>query len=182
LDANPALCRRTDFVEKNLTIEDIESEMFFFDLFEVIRRTDLTKAGIEFSRVMEKLIQVNKYVEHYAELLEYVKEKGVLEQYSGQIMESFAEDFDNEIADCSQEFECEQVESSLNKIADLIADFDISGYMERVQDRKVMIREEEDEKRDSASTVHINGGLQNDISDRQLEEMFSSLLCESNSR
>lgn len=102
----------------------------------------------------------------------------MLEQYSGQIMESFAEDFENEIEDYSQEYECEQVESALHQIAELIADFDVVGYMERVQDRKDSIRENEDEKRDSASAGRRISDLQNDISDRRLQEMFSSLLCQ----
>ena len=178
LDANPALCMRTDFLERNLTMEDVESEIFFFDLFEVVRCADLEKAGIEFSQVMEKLMQLPKFAEQYVDLLEYVKEKGVFEQYSGQIMESFTEDFKNEIEDYSQEYECEQAESALHQIAELIADFDVVGYMERVQDRKDSIREKEDEKRDRASAGRKISDLQNDISDRRLQEMFSSLLCQ----
>lgn len=179
LDANPALCRRTDFLEKNLTIEDIESEIIFFDLFEVIRRTDLSKAGIEFSRVMEKLIKVNKHVEHYAELLEYAKEKCVLEQYSDQIMESFADDFEFEISDCTEEYECEQIENALDQIASMLDDFEFYDYWGRVYDRKTTILEELEEAQENTSPRSRISSHQNDISNKQLQEMFSSLLCKS---
>lgn len=177
VEASPELCRRTDFVARNLTVEDVKSEMFFFDLFEIVRRVDLTKAGIELTLVLEKLMQVHKFVEQYVELLEYVKEKGAFEQYSHQIMESFDEDFKFEIEDCTQEYECEQIESALYQIAALIDDFKLSDYMERIEDRKDTIREEQEEKCENTSSGRMISGLQGDISDRYLQEMFSSLLC-----
>lgn len=177
VEASPELCRRTDFVARNLTVEDVKSEMFFFDLFEIVRHVDLTKAGIELTLVLEKLMQVHKFVEQYVELLEYVKEKGAFEQYSHQIMESFDEDFKFEIEDCTQEYECEQIESALYQIAALIDDFKLSDYMERIEDRKDKIREEQEEKCDNTSSGRMISGLQGDISDRYLQEMFSSLLC-----
>ena len=176
IDANPELSRRSDFVERNLTLEDIESEQFFYDIFEIVKRIDLQKTDIPLSRLLEKLMQVHKFVEHYVELLEYVKEIGVLEQYSQQIMGSFEEDFKYEIEDCTQEYECEQIESALDQIAALIGDFEYSGYIGRVEDRKITIREEEEEKRDKALVGRRVTSLQSDISDRHLHEMFSSLI------
>ena len=91
-------------------------------------------------------------------------------------MGSFEEDFKYEIEDCTQEYECEQIESALDQIAALIGDFEYSGYIGRVEDRKITIREEEEEKRDKALVGRRVTSLQSDISDRHLHEMFSSLI------
>ena len=126
---------------------------------------------------MEKLIQVNKHVEHYAELLEYAKEKCVLEQYSDQIMESFADDFEFEISDCTEEYEYEQIENALDQIAYMLDDFEFYDYWERVHDRKITILEELEEAQENTSPRSRISSHQNDISNKQLQEMFSSLLC-----
>ena len=179
LDASPEFCRRTNLVERNLSVEEIEEEVYFYDLFEVVSRVDLSKIGITFSSVMDRLMVTHKFIEQYVQLLEYVKEKGVFGQYFHEIMETFDDDFNTEIYEYTQDYECDLADSALIEMAALIDDFNLSTYLRRVDEKRQEILENEANKVDNRQIGQTSSKIQNDISDTELDEMFSSLLLPS---
>lgn len=179
LDASPEFCRRTNLVERNLSVEEIEKEVYFYDLFEVVSRVDLSKIGITFSSVMDRLMVAHKFIEQYVQLLEYVKEKGVFGQYFHEIMETFDDDFNTEIYEYTQDYECDLADSALIEMAALIDDFNLSTYLRRVDEKRQEILENEANQVDNRQIGQTSSKIQNDISDAELDEMFSSLLLPS---
>lgn len=166
---------RLNYVESALTLADLKTEHMFNIIHNLATNIDLSKTDISAKDIIDHMIASVKWLYHYPDMLKFIEMHDKISEYSDRLAEDI-EDIvlNSELDYCRRISDIEDIEGHLKRVIDFLPDKDFSDLYEAIEaKRKELKNQEEDDSENDSLIPEIQN---NDISESELEELFTSLL------